>query len=40
MDASGPNAEQITYWNEKTGPKWVREQARLADRVEAPVLGP
>jgi len=35
MDASGPNAEQITYWNEKTGPKWVREQARL-DKMIAP----
>src|SRR4029453_13180944 len=23
MDASGPNAEQITYWNATAGPKWV-----------------
>jgi SAM-dependent methyltransferase len=35
MDATGPNAEQITYWNEKSGPKWVTEQARL-DRMIAP----
>jgi SAM-dependent methyltransferase len=35
MDASGPNAEQITYWNEQTGPKWVAEQAAL-DRMIAP----
>jgi SAM-dependent methyltransferase len=35
MDAAGPNADQITYWNEQTGPKWVAEQARL-DRMIAP----
>jgi len=29
MDATGPNAEQITYWNEQTGPKWVARQALL-----------
>src|SRR6185503_7018311 len=29
MDATGPNAEQITFWNEKSGPKWVAEQAGL-----------
>ena len=23
IDASGPNAEQIKYWNEVSGPKWV-----------------
>jgi SAM-dependent methyltransferase len=23
MDAEGPNAEQITYWNDTAGPKWV-----------------
>lgn len=23
MEASGPNSEQITYWNEVSGPKWV-----------------
>jgi SAM-dependent methyltransferase len=35
MDATGPNAEQITYWNEKSGPKWVAEQAVL-DAMIAP----
>jgi SAM-dependent methyltransferase len=35
MDATGPNAEQITYWNEKSGPKWVAEQAAL-DAMIAP----
>ena len=35
MEPTGPNAEQITYWNEKSGPKWVTEQARL-DRMIAP----
>jgi SAM-dependent methyltransferase len=29
MDAAGPNAEQITYWNEQTGTKWVAAQPRL-----------
>jgi SAM-dependent methyltransferase len=29
MDTSGPNAEQITYWNEQSGPKWVARQALL-----------
>jgi hypothetical protein len=24
MDATGPNAEQIVYWNETAGPKWWR----------------
>jgi SAM-dependent methyltransferase len=35
MDANGPNAEQITYWNDRSGPKWVAEQARL-DGMIAP----
>jgi SAM-dependent methyltransferase len=35
MDASGPNAEQITFWNEQSGAKWVAEQERL-DRMIAP----
>jgi SAM-dependent methyltransferase len=35
MDATGPNAEQITYWNEKSGPKWVAHQAAL-DSMIAP----
>ena len=35
MHAAGPNAEQITYWNEQSGPKWVVGQERL-DRMIAP----
>jgi len=35
MDAAGPNAEQIRYWNEQSGPKWVAGQDRL-DRMIAP----
>lgn len=31
--ASGPNAEQITYWNEVSGPKWVA----LADVLHAQI---
>ncbi len=29
MDATGPNAEQITYWNDQSGPKWVARQDQL-----------
>src|SRR6202008_249637 len=29
MDASGPNAEQIDYWNKQAGPKWVANVARM-----------
>lgn len=36
MDASGPNAEQIRYWNEQSGPKWVARQAAL-DQQLAPL---
>lgn len=35
MEAHGPNAEQITYWNQQSGPKWVADQERL-DRMLAP----
>jgi SAM-dependent methyltransferase len=35
MDAVGPNAEQITYWNEQSGLKWVKAQPRL-DAMIAP----
>ena len=24
LEAEGPNASQIEYWNEVSGPKWVR----------------
>jgi SAM-dependent methyltransferase len=30
IEASGPNAEQIRYWDEVSGPKWVR----LGDRID------
>jgi len=29
VQPSGPNAEQIEYWNRDAGPKWVRLQDRL-----------
>ena len=35
MDAPSPNAEQIAYWNEQSGPKWVSGQVRL-DAMIAP----
>jgi SAM-dependent methyltransferase len=35
MDATGPNAEQITYWNEQSARKWVTRQAAL-DRMIVP----
>ncbi len=35
MDACGPNAQQVTYWNEQSGPIWVARQAAL-DRMIAP----
>ena len=36
MQATGPNAEQIKYWNEQAGPKWIAENARL-DAMLAPL---
>jgi SAM-dependent methyltransferase len=36
MDPSGPNAEQIEYWNKQAGPKWVAEGARM-DVLLAPL---
>ncbi|MFI5317282.1 MAG: class I SAM-dependent methyltransferase [Myxococcota bacterium] len=36
MEASGPNAEQIDYWNKQAGPKWVAEGERM-DRLLAPL---
>jgi SAM-dependent methyltransferase len=36
MEASGPNAQQIEYWNEQAGPKWIAENARL-DAMLAPL---
>jgi len=34
MDATGPNAEQIVYWNETAGPKWVALQELLDAQIE------
>jgi SAM-dependent methyltransferase len=31
--ASGPNAEQIEYWNQTAGPKWVALQARIDAQI-------
>lgn len=31
----GPNAEQIRYWNEVAGPRWVSEQPRLDAMIDA-----
>jgi SAM-dependent methyltransferase len=33
MDAAGPNAEQITYWNETAGPKWVALEEMLDEQI-------
>lgn len=36
IEATGPNAQQIAYWNEQAGPRWVRLQA-LLDTQLAPL---
>ena len=36
LAADGPNAEQIRYWNETVGPRWV-EQSDLLDAQIAPL---
>lgn len=33
MQASGPNAEQIVYWNEQAGPRWVAAQEPLDEHI-------
>jgi SAM-dependent methyltransferase len=33
MQAEGPNAEQITYWNETSGPKWVALEELLDPQI-------
>jgi SAM-dependent methyltransferase len=33
MNPEGPNAEQITYWNETAGPKWVALQDVLDQQI-------
>ena len=35
MDAAGPNAEQITYWNDTAGPKWVAYEDLLDAQIRA-----
>jgi len=33
LETAGPNAEQIRYWNETAGPKWVRFEALLDAQI-------
>ena len=33
LAAMGPNAEQIEYWNDKSGPKWVEHQEMLDTQI-------
>jgi len=33
LSATGPNAEQIEYWNATTGPKWVAVSSRLDAQI-------
>ncbi|MBW2698954.1 MAG: class I SAM-dependent methyltransferase [Deltaproteobacteria bacterium] len=33
-ESSGTNAEQIAYWNEVSGPKWVSLTDRINDQIE------
>jgi SAM-dependent methyltransferase len=33
MEATGPNAQQIQYWNDTAGEKWVRLQAVLDEMI-------
>lgn len=34
IEAAGPNAEQIRYWNETAGPKWVALQDMIDAQIE------
>jgi SAM-dependent methyltransferase len=34
MEATGPNAEQIEYWNKQGGPQWVAQVARMDALIE------
>ncbi len=36
MNAKGPNAQQIEYWNDQAGPKWVERTEQL-DELLAPL---
>jgi SAM-dependent methyltransferase len=33
LETTGPNADQIRYWNETAGPKWVRFEALLDAQI-------
>jgi SAM-dependent methyltransferase len=33
LESAGPNAEQITYWNEQGGPRWVKLQETLDQQL-------
>jgi SAM-dependent methyltransferase len=33
LSATGPNAEQITYWNEESGAKWVAHEAHVDAQI-------
>jgi SAM-dependent methyltransferase len=33
LAAAGPNAEQIRYWNETLGPRWVEQEAMLDAQI-------
>ena len=35
---TGPNAIQVEYWNETSGPGWVSAQARIDGQVTPPLL--
>ncbi|MDP6978906.1 MAG: hypothetical protein QF570_09940 [Myxococcota bacterium] len=35
LEVTGPNAEQISYWNEVTGPRWVRLTDTIDRRIDA-----
>lgn len=35
IDTTGPNAEQITYWNDEPGQRWVAAQAALDAQLSA-----
>ncbi len=33
LDTTGPNAQQIEYWNEQSGPKWVALESLLDQQI-------
>ena len=35
LAAAGPNADQITYWNEQGGPRWVKLQEALDRQLKS-----